>query len=618
MLKRILLTIAVSIAALAQPGPYQVLHINDLMIPMRDCVRLATDIYLPARNGAAIAGKLPAIANRTPYNKSRNEAAARYFASHGYAVALQDVRGRFGSEGIWGWLGNDGPDGVDMLAWIAQQSWSNGKVGMFGTSYEGGTQHAIALERSPHLTTVIPTDAVSNMGYSGMRNGGAFEMRFWNWIHNWIAVGSRQARDSRTRAVLQETADNRKFYLAQLPLNPGTTPLKFAPEYEQWLMEAMRHGANDAFWKQNNIRDYPDLYKNIPVYLIGGWYDSWGGNTSANFAILSKQLRSPVYLIMGPWIHGQQGNYSHGQVSFGESAAIPDPLAWRKEWFDKYLKGESSSVGNAAPFSTPVRIFVMGTGDGHKTPDGKLFHGGSWRDEREWPLARARSTKFYLHAGGALSTAAPGEASSSTAYEYDPRHPVATVGGNISSGDTILLQGAWDQRGGPHVWNFTQPIPLSARRDVLVFQSEPLADDMEVTGEISVTLQASSSALDTDFTAKLIDVYGPSRDFPAGFDLNLEDGILRARFRESLREEKLMEPGRAYPMTIHMYPTSNVFKKGHRIRVDVSSSNFPRFDLNPNTGEPLGRHRRMVTAVNTVYHERSRASYITLPVVERR
>jgi putative CocE/NonD family hydrolase len=257
----------------------------------------------------------------------------------------------------------------------------------------------------------------------------------------------------------------------------------------------------------------------------------------------------------------------------------------------------------------------MGTGDGSKTEDGKLNHGGYWRDEHEWPLARTQYTRFHLHPAGGLSREAPAGDASSTSFAFDPHNPVPTIGGNISSGNEIMLQGAWDQKGGEHVWNWQKPIPLSARNDVLVFQSEPLANDLEVTGEIVVSLWASSSAVDTDFTAKLIDVYPPSPAFPGGFDLNIGDGIVRARFRESLRCEKLMEPGEIYELTVKLYPTSNMFKKRHRIRVDISSSNFPRFDLNPNTGEPLSEHRRMISAVNTVYHDRNHPSHILLPVI---
>jgi putative CocE/NonD family hydrolase len=590
---------------------------RDVMVPMRDGVKLATDIYLPTAEGAAVAEKLPTILERTPYDKLRagDAGIGRYFASHGYAVVLQDTRGRFKSEGVWHMLNDDGKDGSDTCEWIGKQPWSNGRIGMIGTSYVGGTQHAAALEKAPNLTTVIPADAMSNLGYQSMRNAGAFELRFWNWIFTRAGDGGRQARDPGVRAALAEMAANRRHYLLNLPIRKGTTPLKLAPEYEEWLVEAMKHGGNDEFWAQNNILDNPGRYKDIPVFLIGGWYDSWAGNTSANFQALSKSIKGPVYLTMGPWIHGQHGASSHGQVSFGRAAAMPDPLAWRLEWYDHWLKGRDNAVGKAAPFATPVRIFVMGTGDGKKTADGLLNHGGYWREEKEWPLARTQYTKYYFKPGGVLSPTPPDAASASTSYDFDPSNPVPTVGGNISSADGIMLQGAWDQRGGDHVWNAKAPIPLSARRDVLVFQTEPLANDVEVTGEIQVKLWASSRAVDTDFTAKLIDVYPPTPDFPGGFDLNLEDGIVRARFRDSLKREALMEPGKTYEFTIKLYPTSNIFKKGHRIRVDLSSSNFPRFDVNPNTGELLGEHRRLAVATNRIIHDRDHPSHIVLPVI---
>jgi hypothetical protein len=599
----------------ARDAQYGVSVEKDVMVPMRDGVRLATDVYLPGVDGKPIDEKLPVILERRPYNKDGCGGSGRYYAAQGYAFVAQDTRGRYKSEGVWHWMTDDGPDGVDTAAWIGRQPWSNGKIGMIGTSYVGGTQHAMAMEKPPELVTVIPVDAVSNCGYQSMRNAGAFELRFWNWIMFCSPRGSRAARDPGTAAVLKEMMDNRRHYLANLPVRRGTTPLKLAPEYEDWLVEAMRHGANDAFWEQNNIIDYPERYKDIPVYLVGGWYDSWAGNTTANFMALTPVIEGPVYLIMGPWIHGQQGKSSHGQVSFGAEAAIPDPLAWRLQWYDRWLRGVDNQVGKEAPFATKVRIFVMGTGDGSKTADGKLNHGGTWRDEHEWPLKRTQYTEFYLRPDGVLSLDRPRADRSATRFTYDPRDPVPTIGGNISSGTEILLQGAWDQRGGEHVWNWPAPIPLSARNDVLVFQTEPLERDVEVTGEIAVKLWASSSAVDTDFTAKLIDVYPPSPDFPGGFDLNIGDGIVRARFRESLEYEKRLEPGTIYPLTIKLYPTSNVFKKGHRIRVDISSSNFPRFDLNPNTGEPLGDHRCVATAVNTVYHDHEHPSHILLPVI---
>jgi putative CocE/NonD family hydrolase len=598
--------------SLAQQAAPKVEVQKNVMVAMRDGVKLATDIYLPTGN----AEKLPVILTRLPYNKDGAKAFGEYFAANGYAFVAQDTRGRYASDGVWRFLNDDGKDGADCATWIGQQPWSDGQIGMVGTSYVGGTQHALALEGAPELKTMIPVDAVSNMGRQSMRNAGAFEMRFWNWIMLNAGNGSQASREPGTGALLKEMSSHRIDYLPLLPLRHGLTPLKLSPEYEDWLIQAMRHGANDDFWAHCNIVDHPGRYQDMPVYLVGGWYDSWAGNTTANFATLSRTLKSDVYLIMGPWIHGQQDKSAHGQVDFGASAAIDDPLAWRREWFDHWLKKKDNSVGKVAPFATKVRIFVMGTGDGGKTEDGKLRHGGQWREEREWPLTRSKLTPYYFQADGGLTAEKPAAGESTTSYVHDPRNPVPTLGGNISSGTDIMQQGAWDQRGGEAFWNWKLPIPLSARNDVVVFQTEPLAEDVEVTGEIEVKLWASSSAMDTDFTAKLVDVYPPSADWPGGFDLNIGDGIVRARFRESLTEEKLMEPGKVYPFTIKLYPTSNVFKRGHRIRVNIASSNFPRFDVNPNTGEPLAQHRRMISATNTLRHDATHPSHIVLPVVK--
>jgi hypothetical protein len=448
-----------------------------------------------------------------------------------------------------------------------------------------------------------------------MRNGGAFELRFMNWIFTIGAPsGSRAARDPATQAALAEAGKNVRQYLLNLPVRKGTTPLRLASEYEEWLVFAMGHGENDAYWKQPGfgVADQVARYKDVPVYLIGGWYDSWGRQTTMSYLALSKRLQSPQKVILGPWIHGAHNSSAHGQVDFGPAAGI-DGYEFRLRWYDRWLKGAPNGVENEAP----VKIFVMGGGSEAKTADGRHLHGGAWRDEREWPLARTRFTPYYLHAGGSLSPEKPTEAASSTTYDFDPRNPVPTIGGNISSGTGIMLQGAWDQKCGEHVWNCRDSLPLSARRDVLVFMTPPLERDLEITGPIDVKLWASSSALDTDFTAKLLDVHPPSPDFPAGIDMNLEDGILRARFRNSLEKAELMKPGTIYEFTIQLYPTSNLFKAGHRIRLDLSSSNFPRFDVNPNTGEPLNAHRRMAVATNTVHHDRARPSHVVLPVISK-
>lgn len=601
--------------ALGRDAEYDVAVESDQMVAMRDGTRLATDVYRPARGGEPLEARFPTILTRTPYNKNGNARLGNYYAARGYVFVAQDTRGRYGSEGVWHMLTDDGPDGVDCAEWIATRPWSDGQIGMIGTSYVGGTQHALAMAGSPHLKTIIPVDAMSNLGYASMRNGGAFELRFWNWIMLNAGRGSRAAHDPGTAEVLKQMADERFRYLSLLPLRPGMTPLRLSPEYESWLVGGMRNGANNEYWEQNNILDYPERYQDIPVYLVGGWYDSWGSNTTANFRVLRERLESPVYLIMGPWIHNAQSSSQHGQVSFGDDAAIADPLKWRLQWYDRWLRGDTDLVGKKAPFATPVRIFVMGTGDGHRTDNGRLFHGGTWRDEQEWPLARAEATPWYLHPGGELSPEKPAAEGGSTEYQFDPSDPVPTIGGNISSGNDILVSGGWNQRGDERIWNWPDPVPLAARNDVLVFRSEPLEEDLEVTGELEVKLWVSSTAPDTDFTAKLIDEYPPSDDFPGGFALNIGDGIIRTRFRESLETETMMTPGEVYPVTVRLYPTSNVFKRGHRIRVDISSSNFPRFDVNPNTGEPLNEHRRTETAMNRVHHSDACPSRIVLPVV---
>ncbi len=267
----------------------------------------------------------------------------------------------------------------------------------------------------------------------------------------------------------------------------------------------------------------------------------------------------------------------------------------------------------------------MGTGDGHKDKNGRLHHGGFWTTAGQWPLPGTTFVNYYFHPDGSLGRTSPGPGVPGTTYTYDPRSPVPTIGGSFSSQPGLVAAGAFDQRERPFdrepVKGFfgSKPpyLPLRSRDDVVVFQTESLAEDVEVVGPIAVRLFASSSAVDTDFTAKLVDVYPPSKDYPSGFDMNLTDGIIRARYRTSPERAELMKPGTVYEFTIEPFPTANVFKKGHRIRVDISSSNFPRFDVNPNTGEPLGLNRRAVVADNTVWHDRDRPSHIVLPVVAR-
>jgi hypothetical protein len=315
---------------------------------------------------------------------------------------------------------------------------------------------------------------------------------------------------------------------------------------------------------------------------------------------------------MGPWTHGGWGSSFSGDVDFGPDAVLDDYAGYRMRWFDKWLKG----IDNGVDEEKPVRIFVMGGGSSEKDRNGRLSHMGEWRDLDDWPLPETAYTPFYLHGDGSLSEEGP-ETCDPTPYTFDPRDPVPTMGGGISAANQVMEAGAFDQRGHKRFYGSKDTLPLSARSDVLVFQTEALETDLEVTGPLTVKLWASSSAEDTDFTVKLIDVHPPKVDYPEGYAQNISDSIIRARYRNSRDHQELMTPGEIYEFEIIMYPSSNVFGKGHCIRLDVSSSNFPRFDLNPNTGGPLGKDRRIVLAENTIYHDPDHPSHIVLPVIPR-
>ncbi len=615
----------------AEPEPdFGITVSKNVMVTMRDGVRLATDIYLPARNGQAVNEKFPAILERTPYNKDGGvpdssghipPSPAEYLVPRGYAVVLQDVRGRYKSEGHWQAIKTDGNDGFDTAKWIGSQPWSNGKIGTIGTSYGGATQHALAIAGAPYVEAMVPIDAMSNFGHYGVRHNGAFELRFFNWIFtlgnatgtsNALLATARAAVPAESAKELLDLGSHTADYIRNLPLRPGTTPLKFAPDYEAWLVEAMRHGDYDEFWKNSgaSVVDHISEYKDIPVYHVTGWYDSWGTPVAnMNYVELRKAKKSLQRLIIGPWTHGGQTRTFAGDAQFTPDAALP-VNAWRARWFDHWLK----QVDNGVDREPPVRLYVMGGGDAHKTAEGRVFVGGHWRDEQDWPLARTKYTSMYLHTDGSLSTVMPAN-EQPLRYTFDPRKPVPTLGGNISSQGTLMTQGATDQRCRPGFWLCSDSRPLSARNDVLVFQTKPLDREVEVTGRLIVKLWAASNCPDTDFTVKLIDVYPPNADYPGGIDLNVGDSIVRARYRNRLSKAEFLEAGRPYEFTIEMYPTSLVFGRGHKIRLDISSSNFPRFDVNPNTGEPLNENRRWRIAENTVFADAQHASHIVLPVI---
>jgi len=586
---------------------------RNVMIPTRDGARMSTDVYRPARNGVAITDKLPVLLNRTPYEKSTLVDQAQYFAQRGYVVALQNLRGRYESEGVFAKVQpKDATDGYDVIEWLAKQPYSNGSVGMWGRSFAAHTQAGAAILHPPSLKTLVMNmGGMSNAWDHGVRYRGTYEMGrqiTWAW--------TQMLADARTDAVkkLLEQEKVEDWYDVQ-PMRRGLNPLSAVPAFEGWYMDFFEHANYDAFWKDPMMawdEHYPET-ADIPMIHIGGWYDIFLAGTFKNFVELSKIKKTPQRVLVGPWTHSANDKAYAGDVSYGDNAAIRDFFTeFHVRWFDHFLKAKSTGV----EAETPVRIFVMGTGDGHKDADGRLFHGGSWRNAPAWPLPNTKFVPYYFHGDGSLSPDKPKETSSHTTYTFDPRDPVPSIGGGVSA---RLKDGAYDQREGPRFPPSKPPyLPLRARADVVVFQTAPLTEDMTIIGPIKVVVHASGTTVDYDLTAKLVDVYPYSDAWPGGFDLNLTDAIVRGRYRATRDHEVLLKPGQTYAFNIEPFPTANVFKKGHRIRIDISSSNFPRFDVNPNTGEALGKNRRMVTTDITIQHSAAYPSHVVLPLAPAR
>jgi putative CocE/NonD family hydrolase len=606
--------------------------LRDVAVTMRDGVQLATDVYLPV--GAGTDTPLPVILERTPYGKnqpSRSEVSvanatplgraevAAYFVRHGFAVVYQDCRGRFKSEGDFVKYTSDSEDGYDTCAWIVDQPWCNGRIGTKGLSYAAHTQMALASLDAPGVVAMfVDSGGFSNAYQGGIRQGGAFELKQATWaLRQGMENPAVQADAARMAAL---GAVDLAEWFGRIPeWRTGHSPLALLPEYEAYLFEQWQRGSFDEYWTQAGLyaEGHYDQFCEAAIVHMSSWYDPYPRTAVTNYEGLKARKRGPMHLILGPWTHGNRSLTYAGDVDFGPQATLDgqladDFLALRLAWFERWLKNDAG-----APLAlAPVTLFVMGGGSGRKNAQGRLEHGGAWRREADWPLPQARATPFYLHAGGLLSTAPAADADASIAYRYDPRQPVPTIGGSVTSGEPLMFGGAFDQVTNAQVFGAEAPHgPLAARADVLVFETAPLADDVEVTGAISAALWISSDCVDTDFTFKLIDVYPPSIDYPDGYAMNLSDGILRARYRASWSAPALMTPGEVYPIRIDAFPTSNLFKAGHRIRIDISSSNFPHFDCNPNTGAAEGHAGPTLVATNRVYLDRTRPSHVVLPIV---
>ena len=605
---------------------------RDVMVAARDGVGLATDVYRPEG-----AGPFPVILERTPYDKTAasrseitatnktamsRETVARYFVDAGYAVAYQDCRGRYRSGGGFTKYLSEAPDGYDSCAWLVAQRWCNSRIATMGLSYAAHAQMALGCLDPPGLAAqYIDCGGFSNAYRSGIRHGGAFDLKQATWAYrNALA----DAKDPAVKAALE--AEDIAGWMARMPWRPGDSPLKAAPEYEDYLFEQWSHGAFGDFWKQPGIyaEGYYRQYSDVPMVHLSGWYDPYARTAMENYTGLAAAKRGPVRLVLGPWTHGDRSLSFAGDVEFGPLALLDgnlgdDFLSLRRCWFDCWVKGLDNGVAR----EPAVRVFVMGGGTGNgvarRNPEGRLDHGGFWREADTWPLPQTEFTRFFLHPGRSLLIAGPGKDNLPLAFTADPRDPVPTIGGAVSSGGPVMYSGAYDQRTGPSTFGAKPPYgPLAERGDVLVFQTPPLPEDIEIAGPLELKLWVASDGPDADIHAKLIDFYPPSDDYPQGFAMNLSEGLLRLRYRESWEAPTLLEPGRPYAVPSAMFPCANLFKRSHRLRLDLAGSNFPHFDINANSGEPEAQMERARRATTTVFVDASRPSHLTLPIIPRR
>ncbi|MSP12887.1 MAG: CocE/NonD family hydrolase [Chloroflexi bacterium] len=557
------------------PENYDVEMQLDVKVPMRDGVNLSADIYLPKDTGP-----FPTVLMRTPYNNNdeRFIEKGRRLANSGYVCVVQDCRGRSDSEGSYYPFRDDGVDGYDTQQWVGRQPWSNGKIGMAGSSYGGLVQWQSAPHRSEFLTCLAPRVICVDF-YSGLVHpGGAFQLHV---MLNW-GMGTN-AHTGQSIAYHNWTEAFRALPLIEMTALAGRSNMPF---WRDWV----QHPAYDDYWHPMNVEEKWDQIE-VPALNMGGWYDLYAQHTFINFNGLRLHGRTPAArqsrLIVGPWPHNLSASPRTGDVDFG-AHSMADLETLELRWFNYWLKGIDTGIVDEAP----LRLFIMGINE--------------WHDEYEWPLARTDWQQWHLHSqghantllgDGALAPEAPADEQPDR-FTYDPQFPAPTVGGNNCCSPLIVPWGPYDQRA------------MEMRSDVLCYTSAPLAQDMEVTGPIKMVLYAASDAPDTDWTAKLVEVS------PTGYAKNLCDGIIRARYRESFSDPSLLEPQRVYRYEIDMAVTGNVFRKGHAIRVEISSSNFPRFDRNLNTGRDAATETEMHQARQTIYHTREYPSHILLPVIQ--
>jgi putative CocE/NonD family hydrolase len=567
---------------------------KNVAMKTRDGVVLRADVYRPAGDGP-----FPVLLVRTPYNKDGFATFGPKGVHHGFMVVAQDVRGRYESEGEWYPFKHETDDGYDTVEWAAALPHSNGKVGMFSGSYVGATQMLAAIGHPPHLAGICPIVTASNYHENWTYQGGAFEQWFnESWTSGLAQNTAFRKHDTRdltpaTNALIGDSVLPLRQYplfnLGNLKADAALTA-QLAPYFLDWLA----HPTYDDYWRKWSIEEN---FHNIqvPALTIAAWYDIFLQGSLRNYMGLRDHAGNPAAranqrLVVAIGGHSGWGR-KVGDVDFGPDAPF-DENELVLEWYDYLFLGKQNQFADAAH---PVKVFVMGKNE--------------WRSFSAWPPPEAKSTKYSLRSIGRANTAEGTgrliregewyEARSDSAdhFTYDPANPVPTVGGPLCCDAPHLPPGPRDQK------------DVEARPDVLVYSTEPLQQDVNVTGPVTFEFYASSTAVDTDFTAKLVDVY------PDGFARNVTEGILRASYRDSNTTSTLLVPGKIYKLTIDMAATSNVFLKGHKIRLEISSSNFPRFDRNLNTGKSAAESGEFVNATQTIYHDGAHPTALILPII---
>jgi putative CocE/NonD family hydrolase len=554
---------------------YEVEVRTEVKIPMRDGVELSANIFLPKAEG-----KYPVILIRSPYGKGDAKYGdGLFYAEQGYVVVSQDCRGKGSSQGVWEPFANERNDGKDTQKWLLAQSWCNGSIGTAGGSYVGFTQWITAPNAGDYLKAMFPVVPLVDTYGDGVYIDGALNLAL---MMGWGSFVAMRPGESIPMLAWKQQDWDKAF--RTLPLSEWDHAIGRKVQY---LRDWVAHPHFDDYWAARGVRNqWQDI--TVPICAVDGWYDIFSRSVFEHINAVKKMSRSQdarknQHLIMGPWGHGISRDGKVGDLNFGAESVI-NIRELQTKWFDYWLKGDKTGADTWPPFY----IFVMGL--------------NKWRDERQWPLERTEYTPYYFHSEGSANTA-EGDGKLTTAkpgakpvdeFVYDPNDPVPTAGGCNLVG---CPAGPRDQS------------QVEKRNDVLVFTSEALKNELEVTGPVKVVLYAASTAKDTDWTAKLVDVHPDGRPF------NLCDGILRARYRDSKNEPSLIQPGRVYRYEIDVWVTSNAFLPGHKIRVEISSSNFPRFDRNLNTGGPFGTGTKFIKATQTIYHDNEHPSHILLPVI---